>query len=67
MSSLTTAKYLDISEAAGSRKENENCQIAESKTEFYNLTKKIDLTKFVIDWYLGQAMFWTLVIGTCLG
>ena len=48
MSSLTTAKYLDISEAAGSRKEKKNCQMAESKTELYNLTKKIDLTKFMI-------------------
>ena len=67
MSSLTTAKYLDISEAAGSRKEKKICQMAETKTELYNLTKKIDLTKFVIDWYLGQAMFWILVIGPCLG
>ena len=67
MSSLTTAKYLDISEAAGSRKEKKNCEMAESKPALYNLTKKIDLTKFVIDWYLGQAMFWILVIGPCLG
>ena len=40
ISSLTTARYLDLSEAAGSRKEKKNCQMAESKTELCNLTGK---------------------------